>query len=172
MHYCGSALVVENRGGGVKKYLWVLGDTQSGEHCGVCLARAGKVKTGPEWAAMGMPPCNCHCTLEPVDEDAKNRWSNVARAARKRRSAISTGSAVSELSGEGDVSRGGAEETGGARGGQAGFGAGETGEVTAKVFKFTERQRPLRLETLDKAGCLCEAISNVGQEAQWQLEPF
>ena len=72
---------VANRGGDAKKYRWVLGNPPSGEHCGVCLARAGQVKTGPEWAAMGMPPCNCHCTLEPVDEETKNRWSNVARAA-------------------------------------------------------------------------------------------
>jgi len=70
-----------NRGGNAKKYRWVLGNPPSGEHCGECLARAGKVKTGPEWAAMGMPPCNCHCSLEPVDEETKNRWSDVARAA-------------------------------------------------------------------------------------------
>jgi len=70
-----------NRGGGSKKYRWVLGNPPSGDHCEVCLARAGKVKTGPQWAAMGMPPCNCHCTLEPVDEETKNRWSDIARAA-------------------------------------------------------------------------------------------
>ncbi len=97
---------VVNRGS-AKKYRWVLGNPPSGEHCGECLARAGKVKTGPEWAAMGMPPCNCHCSLEEVDDDTANRWPNVARAAslavrrekaeaRKKRSAIST---VSELSG-------------------------------------------------------------------------
>ena len=27
------------------------------------------------------PPCNCHCTLEPVDESTANRWSDMARAA-------------------------------------------------------------------------------------------
>lgn len=108
---------VANRGGDAKKYRWVLGNPPSGEHCGECLARAGQVKTAPEWAAMGMPPCNCHCSLEEVDDETANRWSNVARAAslavrqakaaeRKRRSAISAGSAIS---GEGDVSRGGAE---------------------------------------------------------------
>jgi len=72
---------VVNRGGDAKKYRWVLGNPPSGEHCGECLARAGKVKTGPEWAAMGMPPCNCHCSLEEVDDETANRWSNVARAA-------------------------------------------------------------------------------------------
>ncbi|HNX36400.1 MAG TPA: phage protease [Kiritimatiellia bacterium] len=107
-----------NRGGETKKYRWVLGKPPSGEHCDECLERAGQVKTAKEWAAMGMPPCNCHCSLEEVDDETANRWSNVARAAslavrqakaaaRKRRSAISTGSAVSEISGEGDVSRGG-----------------------------------------------------------------
>ena len=30
---------------------------------------------------MGAPPCNCHCSLEEVDEETANRWSNVARAA-------------------------------------------------------------------------------------------
>ena len=72
---------VVNRGGTEKKYRWVLGNPPSGEHCGVCLARAGKVKTAPEWASMGMPPCNCHCSLEEVDDETANRWSNVARAA-------------------------------------------------------------------------------------------
>ena len=67
--------------GGGKKYRWVLGNPPSGDHCEVCLARAGKIKTGPQWAAMGMPPCNCHCTLEPVDEETENRWSDIARAA-------------------------------------------------------------------------------------------
>jgi len=70
---------VTNRDG-EQKLKWVLGNPPSGEHCGVCLARAGQVKTAKEWAAM-KPPCNCHCTLEPVDEKAKNRWSDVARAA-------------------------------------------------------------------------------------------
>jgi hypothetical protein len=72
---------VVNRGGDAKKYRWVLGNPPSGEHCGVCLARAGQVKTAPEWAAMGMPPCNCHCSLEEVDDETANRWTNVARAA-------------------------------------------------------------------------------------------
>ena len=80
VHYCESALV-ENRGGDAKKYRWVLGNPPSGEHCGVCLARAGKIKTAPEWAAMGMPPCNCHCSLEEVDDETANRWTNMARAA-------------------------------------------------------------------------------------------
>jgi len=111
--------MIENRGG-AKKYRWVLGAPPSGEHCDECLERAGQVKTAKEWAAKGPPPCNCHCSLEPVDGETRNRWSDVARAAslavrqakaaaRKSRSAISTGSAVSEISGEGDVSRGGAE---------------------------------------------------------------
>ena len=72
---------VVNRGGDAKKYRWVLGNPPSGEHCGVCLARAGQVKTAPEWAAMGMPPCNCHCSLEEVDDETANRWTNIARAA-------------------------------------------------------------------------------------------
>jgi hypothetical protein len=108
---------VANRGGDTKKYRWVLGNPPSGEHCGVCLARAGKIKTAPEWAAMGMPPCNCHCSLEEVDDETANRWSNVARAAslavrqakaarRKGRSAISTGSVGSELSGDGKIDDG------------------------------------------------------------------
>jgi hypothetical protein len=114
---------IENRDGKGKKYRWLLGNPPSGEHCGVCLARAGKVKTAPEWAAMGMPPCNCHCSLEEVDDETANRWSNVARAAslavrqakaarrkgRSGRSAISTGSELSGVSREGDVSRGDAE---------------------------------------------------------------
>jgi len=108
--------MIENRGG-ARKYRWVLGNPPSGEHCGECLARAGQVKTAPEWAAMGMPPCNCHCSLEEVDDETANRWSNVARAAslavrqakaaeRKRRSAISAGSAISELSGDGKIDDG------------------------------------------------------------------
>jgi len=108
-----------NRGGDAKKYRWVLGNPPSGEHCGVCLARAGQVKTAPEWAAMGMPPCNCHCSLEEVDDETANRWTNVARAAslavrrekaarRKGRSAISTGS---ELSGDGKIDDGDGEVT-------------------------------------------------------------
>ena len=99
---------VANRGG-AKKYRWVLGNPPSGEHCGECLARAGKVKTGPEWAAMGMPPCNCHCSLEEVDDDTANRWSNVARAASlavRQAKAAARNKAERET---GDVSRGGAE---------------------------------------------------------------
>jgi hypothetical protein len=72
---------IGNRDGGAKKYRWVLGNPPSGEHCGDCLARAGKVKTAPEWAAMGMPPCHCHCSLEEVDDETANWWANVARAA-------------------------------------------------------------------------------------------
>ena len=118
VHYCESSLV-ENRGG--KKYRWVLGNPPSGEHCGVCLARAGKIKTAPEWAAMGMPPCNCHCSLEEVDDETANRWTNVARvaslavrrekAARRKRSAISTGGAVSEVIGDGKIDDGEGEVT-------------------------------------------------------------
>ena len=101
-----------------KKYRWVLGDPPSGEHCGECLARAGKVKTGPEWAAMGMPPCNCHCSLEEVDDETANRWSNMARAASlavrqakaAKRSALVREFESSKVEGTGqDVSRGGAE---------------------------------------------------------------
>ena len=102
-------LGVGNRGGGAKKYRWVLGNPPSGEHCGECLARAGKVKTGPEWAAMGMPPCNCHCSLEPVDDKAANRWSDVARAASL---AVRQAKAEARKKAEGatgDISRGGAE---------------------------------------------------------------
>jgi hypothetical protein len=105
---------VVNRGGKEKKYRWVLGNPPSGEHCGVCLARAGQVKTAPEWAAMKAPPCNCHCSLEEVDDETANRWTNIARAAslavrqakaarRKGRSAISAGS---ELSGDGKIDDG------------------------------------------------------------------
>jgi len=72
---------VENRGDAKRKLMWVLGNPPSGEHCGECLTRAGKIKTAIEWARMKPPPCNCHCTLEPVDEKAQNRWSDVARAA-------------------------------------------------------------------------------------------
>ena len=99
---------VANRGG-AKKYRWVLGNPPSGEHCGECLARAGKGKTGPEWAAMGMPPCNCHCSLEEVDDEAANRWSNVARAASL---AVRQAKAAARKKAEGatgDISRGGAE---------------------------------------------------------------
>ena len=106
---------VANRGGATK-YRWVLGDPPSGEHCGECLARAGKVKTGPEWAAMGMPPCNCHCSLEPVDEETKNRWSDVARAAslavRQAKAAArkkAEGGRLKDESVPGEVSRGDAE---------------------------------------------------------------
>jgi len=99
--------------GGGKKYRWVLGNPPSGDHCEVCLARAGKIKTGPQWAAMGMPPCNCHCTLEPVDEETKNRWSDVARAASlavrqakaARRSALLREFESSKVEGDGDFSR-------------------------------------------------------------------
>jgi len=100
---------VGNRGGDAKKYRWVLGNPPSGEHCGVCLARAGKVKTAPEWAAMGMPPCNCHCSLEEVDDETANRWTNVARAASL---AVRQAKAAARKKAEGengDVSRGDAE---------------------------------------------------------------
>jgi len=73
-------LGVENRGGGAKKYRWVLGNPPSGKHCGVCLARAGQVKTAQEWEAMEPPRCSCHCSLEEVDDETANRWSDVARA--------------------------------------------------------------------------------------------
>lgn len=99
---------VANRGG-AKKYRWVLGNPPSGEHCGVCLARAGQVKTAPEWAAMGMPPCNCHCSLEEVDDETANRWTNVARAASL---AVRQAKAAARKKAEGaagDISRGGAE---------------------------------------------------------------
>jgi len=70
-----------NRGGVAKKYRWVLGNPPSGEHCDVCLARAGQVKTAREWAAMKALPCNCRCSLEPFDDATANRWSDLARAA-------------------------------------------------------------------------------------------
>jgi hypothetical protein len=112
-----------NRGGGTKKYRWVLGKPPSGEHCDECLERAGQVKTAKEWAAKGPPPCNCHCSLEPVDGETRNRWSDTARAAslavrkakaeaRKRRS--EDGGQRTEAGNE-DVSRGGAPRQ--ARGG-------------------------------------------------------
>ncbi len=72
---------IGNRDGGEKKYRWVLGNPLSGKHCGVCLERAGQVKTAKEWAAMRPPPCNCHCSLELVEDATANRWSDVARAA-------------------------------------------------------------------------------------------
>jgi len=99
---------VANRGN-AKKYRWVLGNPPSGEHCGECLARAGKVKTAPEWAAMGMPPCNCHCSLEEVDDETANRWTNVARAASL---AVRQAKAAARKKAEGatgDISRAGAE---------------------------------------------------------------
>ena len=77
----GESALVENRDGKEKKYKWVLGNPPSGKHCSVCLARAGKVKTAKEWAAMKAPPCNCHCSLEEVDDETANRWTDVARAA-------------------------------------------------------------------------------------------
>ena len=77
----GESALVENRDGKEKKYKWVLGNPPSGKHCSVCLARAGKVKTAKEWAAMKAPPCNCHCSLKEVDDETANRWSNIARAA-------------------------------------------------------------------------------------------
>jgi hypothetical protein len=71
----------ENRTDAKRKLMWVLGNPPSGEHCGVCVSRAGQIKTAVEWARMKQPPCNCHCTLEPVDDDTANRWSDMARAA-------------------------------------------------------------------------------------------
>ena len=72
---------------------------------------------------MDMPPCNCHCSLEEVDDETSNRWTNVARAAslavrrekaarKKEKSGGSAISMVSELgrgSRDGEVSRGDAE---------------------------------------------------------------
>ncbi len=58
---------------------------------------------------MGMPTCNCHCTLEPVDEETKNRWSDMARAASL---AVRQAKAAARKKAEGavgDISRGGAE---------------------------------------------------------------
>jgi len=122
VHYCGSALV-ENRGG-AKKYQWVLGNPPSGRHCDVCLARAGQIKTAAEWARMKPPPCNCHCKLEPVDDDTANRWSDVARAAslavrqakaaaRKKREEFGqdypVGAHISRINMIDGTSRGGAE---------------------------------------------------------------
>ena len=72
---------VENRTDAKRKLMWVLGNPPSGKHCDTCLARAGKIKTAVEWARMKPPPCNCHCTLEPVDDATANRWSDMARAA-------------------------------------------------------------------------------------------
>ena len=92
-----------------------MGNPPSGEHCGECLAREGKVKTGPEWAAMGMPPCNCHCSLEQVDEETKNRWSDVARAAslavRQAKAARrkAEGGRMKDKGEAGEDARGGAE---------------------------------------------------------------
>ena len=66
---------------------------------------------------MGAPPCNCHCSLEEVEGEAANRWSDVARAASlavrrakaARRSALlrEGDSALGETGR--DVSRGDAE---------------------------------------------------------------
>lgn len=99
---------VANRGN-AKKYRWVLGNPPSGEHCGECVSRAGQVKTAQEWAAMKAPPCNCHCSLEEVDDETANRWSNVARAASlavRQAKAAARNKAERET---GDVSRGDAE---------------------------------------------------------------
>jgi hypothetical protein len=108
-------LGVENRGGGAKKYRWVLGNPPSGEHCGECVSRAGQVKTAQEWAAMKAPPCNCHCSLEEVDDETANRWTNVARAASlavRQAKAARRKAEVGSMKDEGvtgDVSRGDAE---------------------------------------------------------------
>ena len=60
-----------NRGGEAKKYRWVLGNPPSGEHCGECLARAGQVKTAPEWAA--------NARLRPAEG-----WSDERYSAKER----------------------------------------------------------------------------------------
>ena len=72
---------VEHHNDAKRKLMWVLGNPPSGEHCDTCLARAGQIKTAVEWAKMKPPPCNCHCSLEPVDDATANRWSDLARAA-------------------------------------------------------------------------------------------
>jgi hypothetical protein len=106
---------VVNRGGDAKKYRWVLGNPPSGEHCGECVSRAGQVKTAQEWAAMKAPPCNCHCSLEEVDDETANRWTNVARAAslavRQAKAARrkAEGGRMKDEAETGDVSRGDAE---------------------------------------------------------------
>jgi hypothetical protein len=66
---------------------------------------------------MKAPPCNCHCSLEEVDDETANRWSNVARAASlavrqakaERRSAGVREFESSKVEGKGEVSRGEAE---------------------------------------------------------------
>ena len=107
---------------------------------------------------MGAPPCNCHCSLEEVEGEAANRWSDVARAASLavRRAKAARRSALLR---EGDSALGKMRRDGmfhaevGRRksGCDEESGAGETGEVASQVFKFSERQKPLRLETLDKS---------------------
>ena len=100
---------VANRDDGAKKYRWVLGNPPSGEHCGVCLARAGQVQTAKAWSAMDPPPCNCHCSLEEVDDETANRWTNVAQAAslavRQAKAAARKARGQRTEDGEGDVSR-------------------------------------------------------------------
>ncbi len=116
---------VENRTDAKRKLMWVLGDPPSGKHCDTCLARAGKIKTAIEWARMKPPPCNCHCTLKPVDDATANRWSDMARAAslavrrakaaqrkaqeRRERSQRSDDEGQKTAAGPDVVSRGGAE---------------------------------------------------------------
>jgi len=69
--------------GGVQRFKWVLGRTESGKHCPSCVAMAGQVHTMVEWEAAGMKPgagalyCqgNCRCRLVATNEREKGELS-------------------------------------------------------------------------------------------------
>jgi len=54
---------------------------------------------------MGMPPCNCHCSLEEVGGETRNRWSDVARAASLAGRRAKAARRKALVDGNGEVSR-------------------------------------------------------------------
>ncbi len=58
-------------GEGAKRYMWLLGENESGRHCPVCTERHGQVKTLLEWMKMPAPYCRCSCHLAEVGVDVK-----------------------------------------------------------------------------------------------------
>ena len=52
--------------------MWLLGVTESGKHCPVCLERDGQVKTLLEWLRAGPPPCRCKCRLAEVGKESED----------------------------------------------------------------------------------------------------